>query len=135
MSETAAYDCKSYYQRLAVMNEADIQRVSDLLSGERLPDEDDIQNFLSGKPIMTPLTAASLRLRVHSPAPLMQQEPWLVINATGEARRFDEKEMRRRLAAGAINNTDVREWQIMTAIAAVLDHERANAARINKTEL
>lgn len=135
MSETAADDWKSYYQRLAVMNEGDIQRVKGLLSGERLPDEGDIQNFLSGKPILTPLTADSLRLRVRNQAPFMQQEPWLVINATGEARRFDEKEMRRRLAAGAINNPDVREWQIMTAIAAVLDYERANSARINKTEL
>lgn len=67
-----------------------------------------------------------------------QPEPWLVIGApgSGAAFKFDEEEMRRRLADGfGKNGVEAREYQMMTAIAAVLDYEREKATRINKTEL
>lgn len=73
--------------------------------------------------------------RTNTTYKVNQQKDWLIISATGKAMLFDEEEMMRKLNAGAAYSICSREWQMMTAIAAVLDYERERAARINKTEL
>lgn len=107
-----------------------------LLDGVQL-NEEVMQRFLSD----APLIPNYIKVTKGSPQAgfvFRQQEPWLVIGApwSGAEFKFDEEEMRRRLAEGlGKNGVEAIEYRTMTAIAAVLDHERERAARINKTEL